>query len=119
MGILGALAGAIQQSQEISGFLLDIQRLVDGESVDEALDLVYETFDLAFTSGDFRRVDYCLALANVRQFDPCTMLAFLSASLPAQTQLEYRTKYSERVRKSLLRRGWSETRVFEALHGLV
>lgn len=79
-----------------------VLRLAQEPDSEDALDLIYFEFDLAFRQGRFDEADVALAATQPRDLvQPVLMLALMSITRVAKDKLPSRAAYVARVSEAL------------------
>lgn len=85
----------------------------------EELDKIYDDHDRMFRKGEFDVFDTLLDNLNVQEMSIHHIIAYLTTSRWASSQLKARDRFCDRAREELSRRGYDKPQVMEFLKGLV
>jgi hypothetical protein len=87
---------------DASAWLQRIYRLSGEEHIRPAVGLVLDMLDDLLYAGNLARCDEILKLADVTQMAVPVVLAFLTVTAPARSELSERDNFSKRARERLL-----------------
>lgn len=74
--------------------------LTKGE-IDDAIDILFDTFDDLFMDGEFEKADELLPTIEVEKLDTNLLVALLVITYPAKEKLSNRPAVVERVKERL------------------
>lgn len=98
--------------------LLKRAQLLEKNDVDQAIALIYDTLDHAFTSNKFTEVDDWMEDIRAEEYSVDILLSVLTASLPAKKSLPSRGRFFEKVRQSLMTQDINNSMIKLLLMGL-
>jgi hypothetical protein len=105
---------AVRPSQT---FISRAERLARQGNMDEALDLIYDSFDERFQKGEFEALEQLLSGIRPADLPVDILLGILTATLPARTKLPSRAELYQRVEATLKERGEYEPGLLAGLEG--
>ncbi len=86
----------------MADFLDKLQNLSDAEKKEEAIDLIFDTFDKLQSEGSFGECDDILYFANINTLMPTLLRSFLTITWANKDKLPGRTEFYNRVKNRYL-----------------
>ncbi len=85
---------------------------------DDSLDAIYRQFNAWFQAGSFELANEALTQVAIQEESVLNLVGYLGATLPAKSELPYRSTFYQEVWKDFLHRATTRDRIKRLLTGL-